>query len=606
MTKIKRIQEIIPTCRDIFHRTGMENELIQIDELIANAKTPSFNLLVCGEFKRGKSSLINALLNENVCPVDIGVTTAVVSIIRYGDIPKVIRHYGNILQQDNNSEQRSKIEKEVITFDSIEEYVKCSSIDISNTIMLEIEIPNERLKSGLCVIDTPGVGSMDPRHLFLTLYALPNADAIIFMTAAGEPFSSTERDFFTNHIAPLNIPSCILINKSDMFASTEEENLYVEDTQKKLVEAKVENSLVIPVSAQKWAKYNAKKDERSRKSSNCDSITGFIAQALTCKTEYINSTVLVNCTKIIEDLGNSLQAKLNILQNPALTDEEQSLLSELERLKTLQKEMLDDQSQLRTKIRDIFNKTQRNALKQISQESILLSSEKLDNLLEKEIQNNKDWKKGIVVSVQKEISRIGEEMGKMMIKASNDISKDINKEIKFYYNPCDTEINANNITKKSKRVDEVYGVIRNIMPGLTTCGLTSTLGGTAAALVGSTLITSLGAVAGFGLGAYVVVNGILSLRKKEKIMQVKHSLSPHITNAMNDLRHHVQEQFDELNKQIYQTLKLSADQLKTQIEDTQKLIQDSKGDDKVRQQNIVRTQKDLTYIIYVMNKLKSM
>ena len=46
---------------------------------------PSIHIVVAGEFKQGKSSLVNALLGANVCPVDDDVATAVPTFIRYGE-----------------------------------------------------------------------------------------------------------------------------------------------------------------------------------------------------------------------------------------------------------------------------------------------------------------------------------------------------------------------------------------------------------------------------------------------------------------------------------------------------------------------------------------
>src|SRR5512141_2164855 len=45
---------------------------------------PTSNVLIVGEFKKGKSSLVNALLNWRVCPVDADVTTAVPTLVRFG------------------------------------------------------------------------------------------------------------------------------------------------------------------------------------------------------------------------------------------------------------------------------------------------------------------------------------------------------------------------------------------------------------------------------------------------------------------------------------------------------------------------------------------
>ena len=151
-------------------------------KFIKKASINEVSVLVCGEFKRGKSSFINAFLGECICPTDPGIATSVVSIIRYGEERKVTRLHGDV----------KDLKAEVVPFDEIEKYAKGSSLEVDNTIMLIIELPSERLENGLVLMDTPGVGGLDPRHLFLTLYVMPKADVTFFVVDAGEPLSSTD------------------------------------------------------------------------------------------------------------------------------------------------------------------------------------------------------------------------------------------------------------------------------------------------------------------------------------------------------------------------------------------------------------------------------
>src|SRR3982750_661463 len=51
---------------------------------------PSVHIVVVGEFKQGKSSLVNALLGANVCPVDDDVATAVPTYVRHGAQPRAV------------------------------------------------------------------------------------------------------------------------------------------------------------------------------------------------------------------------------------------------------------------------------------------------------------------------------------------------------------------------------------------------------------------------------------------------------------------------------------------------------------------------------------
>ena len=45
-------------------------------------------VLVIGEFKQGKSQLVNALVNASVCPVDDDIATSVPTVVRYGEKPR--------------------------------------------------------------------------------------------------------------------------------------------------------------------------------------------------------------------------------------------------------------------------------------------------------------------------------------------------------------------------------------------------------------------------------------------------------------------------------------------------------------------------------------
>lgn len=51
-------------------------------------------VLFCGEFKRGKSSIVNAIVGDGLCPTDIGIATSVITLIRYGEKKKAVRYYG--------------------------------------------------------------------------------------------------------------------------------------------------------------------------------------------------------------------------------------------------------------------------------------------------------------------------------------------------------------------------------------------------------------------------------------------------------------------------------------------------------------------------------
>lgn len=77
--------------------------------------------------------------------------------------------------------------------------IKCYKYG-NNTVCIEIELPLPELQKGMTIIDTPGVGGLDPRHAALTNFFLPRADITLFMTDVNEPLTTTELDYFKNKV----------------------------------------------------------------------------------------------------------------------------------------------------------------------------------------------------------------------------------------------------------------------------------------------------------------------------------------------------------------------------------------------------------------------
>ena len=143
----------------------------KIKEIIEKYEKKEFMLVAVGEARRGKSSLLNALINEviPIFPVDINVCTNVVTYLRYGKKEKIEA----ISQKENGN---CKIEE--ITREQIQDYVseKGNPNNYKNVTALNVYLPNEFLRNGIVVVDTPGVGSLNIVHAQTSYSVLPDAD----------------------------------------------------------------------------------------------------------------------------------------------------------------------------------------------------------------------------------------------------------------------------------------------------------------------------------------------------------------------------------------------------------------------------------------------
>jgi nucleotide-binding universal stress UspA family protein len=147
-------------------------------------------VLVVGEYKKGKSALVNALVNSNICPVDDDIATSVPTAVRFAKAPVAIA----IREADKEGEQP---ERKEIPVQELASFVSESgnSQNEKRLLSVEVGIPRELLSTGLILVDTPGVGGLASAHSAATYAALPAADAVMFVSDASQEYTAPEIDF---------------------------------------------------------------------------------------------------------------------------------------------------------------------------------------------------------------------------------------------------------------------------------------------------------------------------------------------------------------------------------------------------------------------------
>ena len=162
-----------------------------------------FNLVVLGEFKRGKSTLINALLRRNVLPTGVVPLTSVVTIIAAGEDDRLRVYF-----HDGHEEEHPLGE--------LAEYVT-EARNPGNRLGVElarVELEHDLLRVGLELVDTPGIGSIHSHNTEVARGFLPRVDAALCVLDAGQPLSEAERELFRE--AAGRVPRLLLVvNKID-------------------------------------------------------------------------------------------------------------------------------------------------------------------------------------------------------------------------------------------------------------------------------------------------------------------------------------------------------------------------------------------------------
>lgn len=161
----------------------------QIASIRARITDPTMRVLVVGEFKQGKSSVVNALVTAPVCPVDDDVATAVPTTVRYAEAPEAVALWAT----EGDAEPR----REQVDLDDIAAFVSEAGNpgNERNLAGFEIGLPRQLLRSGLVLVDTPGVGGLGSTHSSATIAALPSADAVLLVTDASQELTEPELEF---------------------------------------------------------------------------------------------------------------------------------------------------------------------------------------------------------------------------------------------------------------------------------------------------------------------------------------------------------------------------------------------------------------------------
>lgn len=184
------IDRLVALARQACDAYGRDDLLERVERVAAAFVADSdVHVVVVGDFKQGKSSLVNALVGAEVCPVDDDIATAVPTLVRYG--PPGVEVVTRSTERADAEPERCSIE-----FADVGRYVTEVGADSSEAVDgVEIRLERELLRSGLVVIDTPGVGGLGSAHATAALGALSLADAVLFVTDASQELTRTEVDF---------------------------------------------------------------------------------------------------------------------------------------------------------------------------------------------------------------------------------------------------------------------------------------------------------------------------------------------------------------------------------------------------------------------------
>ncbi|MGY1640632.1 dynamin family protein [Geodermatophilus sp. SYSU D00703] len=193
------------------NRPDLADRLAATRERLAGRILP---VVVVGEFKHGKSTLVNALLRRAVCPVDADLVTAVPTLVRHGESASATAIFDPPASGEEVGPPRTEPLPLAHLPAVVSEFGRGRGAERPTSV--EVRLPHPLLRSGLALVDTPGVGGLDSAHGVLTLNSLAGAAGALFVTDASTELTAPEVDFLRLVLERCPDTACV-VTKIDLY-----------------------------------------------------------------------------------------------------------------------------------------------------------------------------------------------------------------------------------------------------------------------------------------------------------------------------------------------------------------------------------------------------
>lgn len=318
-----KVIQYFDTCIAFVEKYDFERHVEKLRTGRTKIAENQISIVAVGEARRGKSSLLSAFLEDKgLFPVDVSVTTCLATAVRYGKTEKITVTLEN--------EQKVEISRKEIPLYASEKY---NTNNARKAKWIEIETPNAKLKEGITVVDTPGVGSLNPKHTEVTYSFLPRADIVLFVSDATAELTQPELSFLKSVRKYCN-NFLFVLTKKDLSMDYE---AVMQGNKKRISEyAEIPQDTLRYVPVASTIKLSALERDSARMhaASNFAALHAEIMRMVDeNRAGMILTPPLVDLSAVMQEIGNELHIRETGLGG---TTEEQSRLRE--KLRKLQEE----------------------------------------------------------------------------------------------------------------------------------------------------------------------------------------------------------------------------------------------------------------------------
>ena len=281
----------------------------------ARSADPRVRVLVVGEPKQGKSSLVNALVGAPVCPVADDVATVVPTVVRAGEVPRasLVLATGPGGTDPGPADGDGPTERVPVPIDQVA--VRVTWDGTERLVQAEVELPR-RLLDGLEIVDTAGVGGVGSHRALRTVDLLPTADAVLLVSDASQEFTAPEMAFLEQAAALCPTVVCVL-TKTDACPHWRE----IADLDRAHLARRGLEAPLFAVSSPLAQLAVQHRDRELHEESGIGVLTTHLRPEVADRAEVLTRRALVHdLTAVTEHLSLAVRSELAGLEDPASRD----------------------------------------------------------------------------------------------------------------------------------------------------------------------------------------------------------------------------------------------------------------------------------------------
>ncbi|WP_164515435.1 dynamin family protein [Microbacterium sp. 10M-3C3] len=298
---------LVERTRSFTGAVGRADLARRLDDTRSRLLDPHVRVIVVGQFKQGKSKLVNALINAPACAVDDDVATAVPTAVAWGDEPSA----AVFVRPEGGGD--ATVERVPIPFDQLDAHVSGQAdAGLGRAIVgAEVLVPREILRGGLRLVDSPGVGGLESTRSLATLAALSTAHAVILVSDASQEYTEPELTFL-QHAMRMSPNVAAVLSKTDIYPQWRE----IQEIDRGRLDG-IGDVPIFAVSSDLRLLAAEHQDRELNDESGFPALVAHLRRDVLGRAELLHRRAAAHdLTSVLDQLGMSIRTELNALLHP--------------------------------------------------------------------------------------------------------------------------------------------------------------------------------------------------------------------------------------------------------------------------------------------------